>query len=105
MTPELTSQLITQRDSLEATDSASVTWLLTRNVLDLATFRRVFPELTTGGDVFQTEIVVHRAIGGPLLRRNLVIDAASSPARRLHWTDLTDTPLQFPESLLRPTVQ
>lgn len=105
MTPELTSQLITQRGSLELTDARSLTWLLTRNVLDLATFRRVFPELTTGGDVFQTEIVVHRAIGGPMLRRNLVIDAASRPARRLHWTDLTDVPLQFPESILRPTVQ
>ena len=105
MTPELTSQVITQRDALEPTEMATITWLLAGNTFDVPTFRRVFPELTTGGDVFQTEIVVHRAVGGPMLRRNLVIDAASSPARRLHWTDLTDVPLPFPEPLLRPTIR
>ena len=66
------------------------------------TFRKVFPEITTGGDVFQCEILVHRAIGGPMLRRNLILDAASSPVRRVQWTDLTESPMQYSEELLLP---
>jgi hypothetical protein len=79
-----------------------VVWLLSRNVLDAVTFRKVFPEITTGGDVFETELVVHRTIGGPMLRRNVVLDAASIPPRRLHWVDRTDLPFDFPPQFLQP---
>lgn len=102
LTPEVVTQLLTQRDTLEMTESDSAVWLLSRNVLDLADFRRVFPELTTGGDVFQGEIIVHRAIGGPMLRRNLILDAASSPVRRVQWVDLTESPMRYSEELLLP---
>ncbi len=102
LTQEVVTQLLTQRDTLEMSESDSVVWLLSRNVLDLAVFRRVFPELTTGGDVFQGEIIVHRAIGGPMLRRNLILDAASSPVRRVHWVDLTESPMRYSEELLLP---
>ncbi len=105
MTPEVISQIVTQRDTLEAEQGDSVAWLLSGNVLDVATFRHVFPEITTGGDVFQCEIVVYRAIGGPMLRKNLILDAASSPVRRVQWTDLTDTPLRYSHKMLLPPLQ
>jgi hypothetical protein len=102
LTPEQVSQIVTQRDSLDAAEQTSLVWPLSRGILDGPTFRRVFPELTTGGDVFQAEIIVHRAIGGPLLRRKAMIDAASSPARRVHWQDLTDQPLPYSTNILLP---
>jgi hypothetical protein len=102
LTPEHVSQIVTQRDSLEAAEQNSLVWPSTRGILDGPTFRRVFPELTTAGDVFQAEIIVHRAIGGPLLRRIVTIDAASSPARRVHWQDLTDQPMPYSANLLLP---
>ena len=105
LTPELASQIVTQRGALESEDANSVAWLLTDNVMDIATFRRVLPEITTGGDVFQGEIIVHRAIGGPMLRRNLILDAASSPVRRVHWQDVTDTPMTFSSRMLLPMQQ
>ena len=105
LTPELVTQIITQRATLEPAEAQTITWLLSRNILDLTVFRRVFPELTTGGDVFQADVIVHRAIGGPMLRRNLVLDAASSPPRRLYWADLTDTPWPYSQHLLLPGVQ
>ena len=105
MTPEVISQIVTQRDTLDTEQGDSVAWLLARNVLDMATFRNVFPEITTGGDVFQCEIVVHRAIGGPMLRKNLILDAASSPVRRVQCTDLTDKPLRYSHKLLLPPLQ
>ena len=105
LTPELVTQIVTQRSTLDATESESVVWLLSRNVLDLSTFRRVFPELTMGGDVFQCELIVHRAIGGPMLRRNLILDAASTPPRRVYWADLIDSPMPYSKDLLQPRVQ
>jgi len=105
LTPELVTQIVTQRSTLDATESGSVVWLLSRNVLDLSTFRRVFPELTMGGDVFQGELIVHRAIGGPMLRRNLILDAASTPPRRVYWADLIDSPMPYSKELLLPRVQ
>lgn len=99
---EQASQIVTLRATLDEMETRSIAWLLTRNVLDVPTFRKVFPEVTTGGDVFQAEIIVHRDIGGPTLRRNLVIDAAAQPARRVYWTDETDAPMTFPLDVLKP---
>jgi hypothetical protein len=105
MTPEFTSQIVTLRDSLEVPQAESVAWLLSRNVMDASMFRKLFPEITTGGDVFQCEIVVHRAIGGPVLRQNLIMDAASTPVRRLQWTNLTETKLKYSHKLLLPRLE
>ena len=102
LTPELVAQIVTQRATQDPADSNSAFWLLSRNILDLTVFRRVFPELTMGGDVFQCEIVVHRNVGGPMLRRNLILDAASMPPLRVHWLDLVDSPMSFPPQLLLP---
>ncbi len=105
MTPEITSQIVTMRDSLEVPQGDTVAWLLFRNVMDSSTFRKVFPEITAGGDVFQCEILVHRAIGGPMLRKNLILDAASSPVRRVQWTDLTETKMKYSHQLLLPRLE
>lgn len=105
MTPEITSQIVTMRDSLEIPQGETVAWLLFRNVMDSSTFRKVFPEITAGGDVFQCEILVHRAVGGPMLRKNLILDAASSPVRRVQWTDLTETKMKYSHQLLLPRLE
>ncbi len=105
LTPEVVTQIITQRATLDPIEAGTVAWLLSRNVLDPTTFRRVFPELTMGGDVFQSDVIVHRAIGGPMLRRNLILDAASTPPRRLYWAELTDSQLPYSQELLLPGVQ
>jgi hypothetical protein len=64
----------------------------------------MLPEITDVGDVFQAELIVFRAVGGPLLRRKLILDAAGEKARRVYWTDLTETNLEFPLSRLLPAV-
>jgi hypothetical protein len=104
-TPELVTQIVTQRATLDPADAGTVAWLLSRNVLDPPTFRRVFTELTLGGNVFQCDVIVHRAIGGPMLRRNLILDAASTPPRRVYWAEQTDSPLPYSQELLLPRVQ
>jgi hypothetical protein len=105
LTQELVTQIITQRATLDPAEAGTVAWLLSRNVLDPPTFRRVFTELTLGGNVFQCDVIVHRAIGGPMLRRNLILDAASTPPRRVYWAELTDSSLPYSQELLLPRVQ
>ena len=105
ITPELVTQIITQRATMDTAEARTVAWLLSRNVMDSQTFRRVFTELTLGGNVFQCDVIVHRAIGGPMLRRNLILDAASTPPRRVYWSDQTDNPLPYSQELLLPRVQ
>ncbi len=105
LTPEHVTQIITQRATLDPAEAGTVAWLLSRNVLDPSSIRRVFPELTVGGNVFQCDVIVHRAIGGPMLRRNLILDAASTPPRRVYWAELTDFPLPYSQELLLPRVQ
>lgn len=102
ISPELASQIATTRNMLDDAERNSLCWLLTRGVLSIELFRSVFPELTTGGDVFQAEIVAHRASGGPVLRRNVVINAATRPVRRVHWVDITDQPLEYSLDMLLP---
>jgi hypothetical protein len=105
LTPEIVTQIITQRATLDPAETGTVAWLLSRNVLNPVLFRRVFPELTMGGDVFQCDVIAHRAIGGPMLRRNLILDAASTPPRRVYWADLTDSSLPYSQEVLLPRVQ
>jgi len=46
---------------------------------------------------------VFRAVGGPVLRRKLIVDAASGAAKRVYWRDVTVEQLPFPlPSLLPP---
>lgn len=93
--PAAASQLIQQRDSIDQAERQSTLWLLTRQIVDLPTYRRVYRHLTTGGNVHTGEIIVYRPIGGPLLRRKVSIDAANVSARRLSWLDKSSLGLSF----------
>jgi hypothetical protein len=70
--------------------------------LTIEQWRSVLPEITNVGDVFQAELIVFRAVGGPLLRRKLILDAAADKARRVYWADMTNSNLEFPLSRLLP---
>ncbi len=83
------TQIVQQRRVVDRSQKATTAWLLTQQVMDLPTYRRIYPHITTRGAVHSGEIVVYRQFGGPFLRRKLIIDASSSPARRVDWTDLT----------------
>ncbi len=102
LSAEAAAAIVSGRDARTAFETDSLLWLVSGGVMTIEDFRKVFPELTTGGDVFQTELIVFREAGGPMLRRRLVIDAASRPVRRLHWQDTTDQPLPCRREQLMP---
>ncbi len=104
MTAEAAAQIVSRRTEFE-TPPTSAGWILSENIIDLTGFRAMMPEVTMGGDVFEADIVVFRAIGGPVLRRKVQVDAASTPVRRLQWRDESSQPLPFSLSQLLPTEQ
>ena len=84
------TRIVEQRKMLEHWERESSAWLVTRQILDVNTYRRIFPHITTRGDVYSGEIVVYRQSGGPFIRQKATIDASVSPARLIHRVDLTD---------------
>lgn len=91
--PATASQIVQQRASLSGDERQSSAWLLSRRILDLPTYRRLYADITTGGDVYSGEIIVYRPVGGPFLRREITIDAANGSARRINWLDKSSLPL------------
>ena len=103
LTPEQAAGLAAQRTRLQPFERRSLLWPVRAGVLTVEQWRTVLPELTDIGDVFQAELVVFRAVGGPVLRRKLIVDAASGAAKRVYWRDVTAEQLPFPlPSLLPP---
>ena len=100
MSTETASQIVQQRDSLEESERGNSAWLLSHQVVTAEQYRKWFPYITTGGDVFTGEIVVFRKTGGPFLRRKLTIDASKRSTSVVDWIDLTDQGLPAALSLL-----
>lgn len=99
---EQAAGLVAQRLRLPLSERRSLLWPVRAGVLTIEQWRSVLPEITSVGDVFQAELIVFRAVGGPLLRRKLILDAAAGRARRVYWMDMTNTNLEFPLSRLLP---
>ncbi len=87
--PAVASQIVQQRQTIDGTERRSTMWLLSRQIVDLPMYRRIFPDITTGGHVYSGEIIVYRRIGGPFLRRKVTIDAANQSVGRVNWIDKT----------------
>lgn len=93
--PAAAWQLVRQRESIDQAERQSTLWLLTRQIVDLPTYRRIYRHLTTGGNVHTGEIIVYRPVGGPVLRRKVTIDAANESPRRLDWLDRSELGLSL----------
>ncbi len=102
MSTELVSQIVSQRDTLDSADRQSTAWLLSKKLTDAMVYRQLATEITSGGDVVSGEIIVFRAIGGPVLRREVTVDGAGKNVRRLDWHDLSDAASPWPAQLLIP---
>ncbi len=78
----------------------SPTWLLGESVVDLATFKRLGPWLTTGGDVYSFQTLGYFDQGGPTTRLEAMIDATKSPPRIVFQRDLTSLGRGYEAQLL-----
>ena len=95
VTAEQAAGLVAQRARLQPFERRSLLWPVRAGVFTVEQWRAVLPELTDVGDVFQAELIVFRAVGGPLLRRKLILDTAAGTAKRVYWRNVTDERLEF----------
>ena len=97
MTEAMAELIVSMRPPIEDSGLASEmmavrsspTWLLGESVVDLNTFRRLGPWLTTGGDIFSFQALGHFDQGGPTTRLEATIDATQNPPRVIFQRDLT----------------
>lgn len=108
MTESMADMIVSMRPPIEDSGVASSvmavrgspTWLLGESVVDLNTFRRLGPWLTTGGDVFSFQALGHFDQGGPTTRLEAMIDATQNPPRVIFQRDLTPLGRGFHPALL-----
>ncbi|HJN09328.1 MAG: type II secretion system protein GspK [Pirellulaceae bacterium] len=63
-------------------------WLLTEDLVDLATMRKLLPNVNAGGDVFYGEFLGSTGQHAPVYRCEAVIDAAGQAARQVYFREL-----------------
>jgi hypothetical protein len=108
MTETIADAVIMSRPPIEAggmsesmmANRVSPVWLLAEGVVDLATFKRLGPWLTTGGDVYSFQAVGYFDQGGPTTRLEAMIDATKTPPRIVFQRDLTGLGRGFDPALL-----
>lgn len=108
MTETIANSIVDERPAIESTGAASAamsirtspTWLLGEGFVDLNTFRRLGPWLTTGGDIFSFQTLGHFDQGGPTTRLEAMIDATQNPPRVIFQRDLTSLGRGFHPGLL-----
>lgn len=108
MTETIADAILMARPPIEAggmseammANRISPVWLLAEGLVDLATFKRLGPWLTTGGDVYSFQAIGHFDQGGPSTRLEAMIDATKLPPRVIFQRDLTGLGRGFAPSLL-----
>ena len=108
MTETIANSIVDERPTIESSGAASEamslraspTWLLGEGYVDLNTFRRLGPWLTTGGDIFSFQTLGHFDQGGPTTRLEAMIDATQNPPRVIFQRDLTSLGRGFHPGLL-----
>lgn len=102
----LSKQLVSQ-DGTPMTDTliqrSNPGWMLIEGVADVPTMTTLDKYVTTGGDVFQMQVLGHFDGRGPVVRIEAVIDRGEIPPRVVSRRDLTPLgPGYRPESLVPP---
>jgi type II secretory pathway component PulK len=78
----------------------SPVWLLTEGLVDVPTFKRLGPWLTTTGDVYSFQVLGHFDQGGPTTRLEAMVDGTKKPPRITFQRDLTGLGRGFSPDLL-----
>jgi hypothetical protein len=113
MTETIADAIIMARPPIEAggmseammANRISPVWLLAEGLVDVPTFKRLGPWLTTGGDVYSFQAVGHFDQGGPATRLEAMIDATKSPPRITFQRDLTGLGRGFEPSMLNESAK
>jgi hypothetical protein len=108
MTESLADEIIASRPAVEDSTTTSAMmanrvspiWLLTEGYVDVSTFKRLGPWITTRGDLYSFQVLGHFDEGGPTTRLEAMIDATARPPRIFLLRDLSPLGRGYEDSLL-----
>jgi hypothetical protein len=105
MDPATADQILSFRQMTTEGQTSHVhpTWLLEQGVVDLALMKQLLPYLTTGGVVFQAQIVAYFPNREYFLREVVLVDGTDPGRGRLYCKDLRDTECPFDLTTLLPS--
>jgi DNA uptake protein ComE-like DNA-binding protein len=95
----LAESILSARRNLPAERRNSVAWIHVENLVEAEKFREIAPFLTVRSLQFRFNVVGYGARSGRFRVLEVVIDAASQPARLVYLRDLTRLGLPFPIAL------
>ena len=78
-------------------------WIYTQGLVDLATMKKLWNKVTTGGDVWSAQVVGYLAGTRMVRRAEVVADGTVSPARQVFYKDLSMYGLGFSMSVITGT--
>lgn len=105
MTPDMVDQIIARRqqDPIDAQSDpllACEAWPLLDGMVTLEEMKQMQPYVTTGGCIYQAQIVGYFDEGGPTVRTEVIIDATNLPARIVSWRDMSYLGPGYPVEVL-----
>lgn len=102
-TTEQVDRLMTSRTQQPAGEANRLhaSWLLAEQVVDLPAMRRLWPYLTTGGDVFASQIVGVYDEQSPVMRCEVVVDGTRETVPVVRYYDLRRLGRGFASASLR----
>jgi hypothetical protein len=102
MDPATVDRILATRLLLAFGESEHVhaTWLLEQGFIDLKRMRAISPYVTTGGEVFQAEIIAYFTDRPQVVRNLIAVDGTAAEQHQLYWKDLRDRPMAYPASAL-----
>ena len=108
MTPEIVTQILSRRGRVDAggryaSRQRHPCWLAAEKIVDMEMLRRLWPNLTCGGDVWRAQVIAFYEGEGPACRLEAVLDATVKPPRQIYQKDLTLYGVGYPGQVLVPT--
>ncbi len=89
LTDEQLDAIVAARPTLQSDDKATPAWLLTQDVIDEYTFRRIIDGLTTSSSAYRVEAIGYADHLGVVRRINTVFEMRGPIAQVLYRRDLT----------------
>jgi len=96
LTGEQIGAILEARVAVSPEDAATTAWLVTQQVLDLPTYQKVAPQITSRGRQFTIESIGHADHIGTVCRLQVMVEMRGPMGQVLYERDLTKLGSVFP---------
>lgn len=96
LTEEQVKAIVSTREGLSSEELATPAWLVTQNVVDMATFQTIAPSITARGTQFTIEALGFADHVGTVTRLQVVVDMLGPIPQTVYYRDASGLGASFP---------